>query len=314
MGYLTHLKALQALEAAIRRGSLKDAAEELGVTPAAIGQRIRGLEAYLGYPLLHRGRHGIAPTPALNEALGDLGKGFHHLQQAAKTLRLDSLNLIKVAADPDWASLWLRPRLEDFARQHPLIEIAVSETGRGETGAGSADFEIRFGNPSDATDQDVLFHDYLAPVSSPENHKRIAKLPMKRRLEGFPLLHLEPPKGPPDWFGWPQWVKRFGHRIKGADRGIRYQRAEHGLRAVRSDAGILICGLALVVDAVEAGQLSLPFETEKGVWTEQAYCLLRRPEVLHRPQAKKFHDWLLDRSADTRRRLENLCGARTTVV
>ena len=99
MGYLTHLKALQALEAAVRNGSLKGAAEELGVTPAAVGQRIRALEAYLDCRLLDRGRHGIAPTAALHEALGDLTKGFHHLQQTAKTLRLDGLNLIRIVAD-----------------------------------------------------------------------------------------------------------------------------------------------------------------------------------------------------------------------
>ena len=56
MAVTTHLKSLQALELAVRTGSFKAAAETLGITPAAIGQRIRSLEDYLGTDLLVRGR------------------------------------------------------------------------------------------------------------------------------------------------------------------------------------------------------------------------------------------------------------------
>jgi LysR family glycine cleavage system transcriptional activator len=51
MSAATHLKSLQALEMAIRVGSLKGAANHLGITPAAVGQRIRSLENYLGVDL-----------------------------------------------------------------------------------------------------------------------------------------------------------------------------------------------------------------------------------------------------------------------
>ena len=65
----THLKSLQALEMAIRVGSLKGAADQLGITPAAVGQRIRSLENYLGTDLLMRGRSGLQPIADLNHAL-----------------------------------------------------------------------------------------------------------------------------------------------------------------------------------------------------------------------------------------------------
>jgi len=48
MTSVTHLKSLQALELAVREGSLTAAAVKLGITPAAVGQRIRSLEDYLG--------------------------------------------------------------------------------------------------------------------------------------------------------------------------------------------------------------------------------------------------------------------------
>jgi LysR family glycine cleavage system transcriptional activator len=76
MAAVTHLKSLQALELAIRCGSLKAAADRLGITPAAVGQRIRALEDYLGTDLLLRGRSGLQPTPELDHALGDLQTAF----------------------------------------------------------------------------------------------------------------------------------------------------------------------------------------------------------------------------------------------
>ena len=54
----SHLKSLQALEMAIRMGSLKVAADQLRITPAAVGQRIRSLEEYLGTDLLCGGAPG----------------------------------------------------------------------------------------------------------------------------------------------------------------------------------------------------------------------------------------------------------------
>jgi DNA-binding transcriptional LysR family regulator len=69
---VSHLRSLQALEAAIRNGSLVAAASELGISPAAVGQRIKALEDYLGVELILRGRAGLQPSKALDSALPTL--------------------------------------------------------------------------------------------------------------------------------------------------------------------------------------------------------------------------------------------------
>jgi len=66
---------------AIRLGSLRDAAEQLGITPAAVGQRIRSLEDYLGTDLLVRGRSGLKPTADMHPALSDLKAAFAALDR-----------------------------------------------------------------------------------------------------------------------------------------------------------------------------------------------------------------------------------------
>ena len=55
---LQYLRSLQALDLVLQTGSLKAAAETLMITPAAVGQRIKALEDYLGIELVMRGRSG----------------------------------------------------------------------------------------------------------------------------------------------------------------------------------------------------------------------------------------------------------------
>src|SRR5271154_6459699 len=68
----SYLRSLQAIELALRLGSLTKAADALSITPAAVGQRIKAIEDYLGLELVVRGRSGLQATPALSAALQHL--------------------------------------------------------------------------------------------------------------------------------------------------------------------------------------------------------------------------------------------------
>lgn len=133
MSRLVHLNALHALEVALRRGTLKKAAQELGISPAAAGQRIRALEAYLGYPLLERGPAGVGPSRRARRAFEDLRTGFDHLRRAADALDLDHQARVTVRCDPDWLALWLAPRLPRFTANAPHLRLelrSADEAGR----------------------------------------------------------------------------------------------------------------------------------------------------------------------------------------
>jgi LysR family glycine cleavage system transcriptional activator len=117
----THLKSLQALDMAIREGSLRLAAARLGITPAAVGQRIRAVEDFLGTTLLLRGRSGLIPSPQLDLVLADLRLAFDALERVTETLDFQRTSEIHIVADPDWAELWLLPRMAAFRREHPNI-------------------------------------------------------------------------------------------------------------------------------------------------------------------------------------------------
>ena len=61
---LPPLNALRAFEAAARHLSMKEAAAELSVTPGAVSQLVRGLEARLGTQLFRRGNRTLVLTEA----------------------------------------------------------------------------------------------------------------------------------------------------------------------------------------------------------------------------------------------------------
>lgn len=138
----THLNSLQALELAIREGSLRAAAHRLGITPAAVGQRIRALEQFLDMDLVLRGRSGLRPTPALEAALEDLQTAFAALDRVSESLDFQRTAEIHIVADPDWSDLWLRPRLEQFQEEHPNIHLNVNGEGDVPMRLGAADVTI----------------------------------------------------------------------------------------------------------------------------------------------------------------------------
>lgn len=305
----THLKGLQALEMAVRTGSLKSAADALSITPAAAGQRVKSLEDFLGFDLLARGRSGLSATPALMAALPHLQAAFRELEAAADTLDLHRGHEIHIAAASDFADLWLRRRLGNFRSQHPNIRFCINGEGDAPLRLGSVDCTITFDPPSESPMTDTLFRDFVLPVSSPENAQRISRLPRRRILEGFPLLHLDFYRNDPDVPSWPVWIQRNAIPRSAPERGIRFQRITATLDAVLADAGLALCGLALATQLIDESRLTLPFPAGTGSWSTHAFQARYRPEALSRPQVRRFRAWLQEESGKTRDRLSDIAGA-----
>ncbi|MDJ0938355.1 MAG: LysR family transcriptional regulator [Woeseiaceae bacterium] len=303
MAVVSHLRALQALELAIRKGSLKAAAAELSITPAALGQRIRALEDYLGFDLLVRGRSGTRPTRELEAALAHLSAGFRELDTVARILDFQRVNEIHVSADTDWAELWLAPRLDAFKKDNPNTLFCINGVGEVPMRLGQVDCEVCFG-PPDGDDADLLFHDYLLPLSSPVNTKRISSRPKDVRLEGFPLLHLDCYTSDGGGISWPEWIGEFGYRKTAPGLGIRYRKVMHALEAIYADSGFIICGLALVEPQIKTGQLEIPFPIEEGAWSRHAYQARFPLGAQRRESTDRFRRWLIDEAAATRSELD----------
>lgn len=297
---LSHLRSLQALELALRLGSLQAAGQALSITPAAVGQRIKALEDYLGVDLVVRGRSGLRPASGLSAALGHLRAGFQALETAAATLNLQRGDEIHVAATPDFADFWLTPRIGSFRRTHPHILFCINGEGDAPLRIGQIDCKISFGPLRRDPNGDLLFRDFVLPISSPENTRRISSIALRDRLEGFPLLHLDFYKEDPSAPNWAGWIRAQRLKRTEPNRGMRFQRMKPALEAVRADAGLTICGLALLGPSIDDATLSLPFPLSTGQWTDHAFQASFRPDALLRPQVKRFREWLQSQAAVTR--------------
>ena len=128
---LPPLNALRVFEAAARHLSFKEAANELAITQAAVSHQIKSLEDYLGVQLFKRAGRGVQLTEAARACLPKLREGFDSLAAAVEMIhvRADETDL-QITAPPVFAARWLMPRLADFARREPKIDVRVVSSSK----------------------------------------------------------------------------------------------------------------------------------------------------------------------------------------
>jgi len=120
----THLplNGLRVLDAAARHLSFTRAADELAVTPAAVGQQIRALEDMLGVVLFRRTPKGLELTGEASAGLDALRDGFLRFEEAVQAMQAgQSSHVYTIAVPRDFLGLWLAPRLAAFRRDNPQV-------------------------------------------------------------------------------------------------------------------------------------------------------------------------------------------------
>src|SRR5271169_1707226 len=124
---LPPLNAIKAFEAAARLGSFTRAAEELNVTHGAVSRQIRLLEDRLGARLFVRTSRNAVPTRAGEDLLGEAGPALDRLADAALRVQRGAQERASlcVSALPTFAMRWRIPRLPEFQRDHPALELRI---------------------------------------------------------------------------------------------------------------------------------------------------------------------------------------------
>jgi LysR family glycine cleavage system transcriptional activator len=122
----THLplNGLRVLDAAARHLSFTRAADELAVTPAAVGQQIRALEDTLGTVLFRRTAKGLELTPEGEAGLDALRAGFLNFEEAVRAMQAGQTSKsLTIAAPRDLTAKWLAPRLAAYAATDPELRF-----------------------------------------------------------------------------------------------------------------------------------------------------------------------------------------------
>jgi len=141
------LNALRAFEAAGRCQSIKRAAEDLFLTPSAVSQQIRSLEARLGVELFLRTNRRLTFTEAGRQLFTPLRESFGQMERAiSEVVAGKAARTLKVKLPPTMAIRWFIPRLARLLGQHPELEVEVITTARPDDGSlDDVDFAFRYG-------------------------------------------------------------------------------------------------------------------------------------------------------------------------
>ncbi|ENY81207.1 LysR family transcriptional regulator [Sphingopyxis sp. MC1] len=130
----THLplNALRVFDAAARHLSFTRAADELAVTPAAVGQQIRALEDMLGVVLFRRTPKGLELTGEAHAGLDALRQGFLQFEESVRAMQAgQSSQSLTIAAPRDLTAKWLAPRLARYSQQAPDVRFTLVSADSG---------------------------------------------------------------------------------------------------------------------------------------------------------------------------------------
>ncbi|MDR5766824.1 MULTISPECIES: transcriptional regulator GcvA [unclassified Caballeronia] len=295
----SNLNALRAFEAVARHLSYAAAADELNVTPAAVGQLIRGLESYLDIELFHRSASGpsrLTLTDAARAALPDLQGGFDLLSSAVERLKASKSRIVfTLTVPPAFADRWLLWRVERFQRRHPYYDLRIDTSGRlTDFTAERIDVGIRYGAGAWAgLVSTFLLRDEFFPVCSPALMEGEHALRAPSDLQHHPLIHDTSMTGAGLFPTWRSWLLHAGCRYRiDTDRGLQLNDSAMGLQTAISGYGVALGRTTLVERDLAEGRLVKPFDIVQSC--ELAYYLVHRPESAAHAPVIAFKEWLLE--------------------
>jgi LysR family transcriptional regulator, glycine cleavage system transcriptional activator len=294
-------RALRTLVAAGRHLNFTRAADELGLTLAAVSFQIKELEEQLGVKLFTRTSRTIRLTEAGNlicEASGDaLDLMTRAVSKAQKAAR--GTAQLKVTLDPQFATKWLMRRVEDFRKLHPDIELRfdISYEVR-DFEVDDIDVAIRFGTgiyPGLAATR--LFDNVIVPVCSPRLLASGKPLKEPRDLLNHTLAHIEWSRQGVTWPNWRMWMAAAGVDDYDGGNTLVFSASSNAVDAAMAGDAVALADFAMVANDLSEGRLVRPFDLSIKVAPEFAYFLVYPEQSASDARIIAFRDWMLSETA-----------------
>ncbi|MFD2644353.1 LysR substrate-binding domain-containing protein [Pseudomonas japonica] len=272
------LNALRGFEAAARLGSFHKAAEELHLTQSAISQQIRSLETFLEQPLFHRSGRSVSLTDAGYDLHATTQAMLQHLSVGIR--RLDQYrkpNQLVVNTTPAFARHWLLPRLGDFHRQHPEVDLWLFTTFEvPDMATQTVDLSLRDDlEPQAECSHQVLFEDRLYPACHPD----LLAQPAAQRT----TLHGERE------MDWSRWSVLGGEDVGQRTHGLNFSDPGLLLDAACEGHGVALVSQLLAARAEEKGLLRAL--SERRVAGPEWACLVHQDSEKS-PLTRSFMGWV----------------------
>ena len=290
-------RALTTFEAAARHLNFTRAADEVGLTPAAVSYQIKEIEDQLGIVLFHRTSRTIRLTPAgrlLFEAATD---ALETLRQALGKARKLSRGeqMLRVTADPVFGGKWLLPRVENFRKANPDIELRFDVSSRlRDFEVDDVDVGVRFGlgkYPGLTTVR--LFDNMIVPVCSPTLLRTARPLQKPADLAHHTLAHIHWSQPGLVWPNWSMWMAAAGVDDFDDSRCVVFYESSQVIQAALAGSAVGLVDFAMVAQDLSEGRLVRPFELGIKVPPEFGYFLVYPEASAADPRIVAFHEWIV---------------------
>ena len=306
----THLRTrpisaghLRAFEAVARHLNFRAAAEEMALTQSAVSRQIQALEEEVGVGLFLRHTRAVELTSAGAHLLMAVSQSLPRIDGAVRQIRQSAgRRAVALTTFASFASMWLIPRLEQFQRDHPDIDIRIDASdNKLDLEVADVDLALRYGPMATMPSNAIrLFGEQLTPVVSPWLLKASEGLARPADVAQFALIeagdahqtHLE-------WLTWRRWFDEHGLAKLQPKRWLYFNYAYQMVQAALAGQGVVLARLPLVAESLANGDL-VELLPKQRMDSPMAYWLIVGPRSAQRPEIKAFCDWLLAQGKATR--------------
>lgn len=287
------IKSLLVFDAVMKHSSFTLAAQDLHVTPGAVGQQIQKLESWLGVTLFARTVRQLHPTAAALTYWANIKPALALIQQASDRLRFSHVNEVWLSMPPTLAAKWFAPRMAGFLAQYPDTSLHLSaNTTLIDFERDRVDLAIRYFDGRDPNLEVVLLYcDEARLYCSPEYASKL-HIKTPDDLYRAALLHttLQP--------HWQSWLRQFSALTDAqiaAIPGQHFDQSILAIEAARHGHGAVLTSAILTEAEIRDGTLCEPFNARLNVG--KGYYIVNAKGTDLRPSAAVLKQWLLEIAA-----------------
>ncbi|HWQ86689.1 LysR substrate-binding domain-containing protein [Brevundimonas sp.] len=283
------LASIRVFEAAARLKSFTRAAEELGMTQAAVSWQIKALEGRLGQSLFRRLPREVQPTEGGERLSRAATEAMTLLRRAVSDLTEADEHILSITTLATLATQWLAPRLGSFQVANPGLAVRLDTNPTLlDLAREGFDVGIRSGSGEwPGMESQMLMPSVFTPLCSPAMAERL-KLDQPRDLVDAPRIGMEKE--------WAAWFAAAG--VDGGAQPVTRLTADYQVLEVAAalgDQGVALASPILFARELRNGLLVRPFP--QTVSFHAGYFIVWPEGRRRSPKIARFRDWLMAQAA-----------------
>lgn len=285
---------LFTFEAAARRLSFTEAANELNVTQPAVSKSIRALENACGVELFYRHNTRLALTSEGQKLYEQTLQSLDGLYDVISSFRSAHLSgTVRVSFSSSFTTLWLLPRLKSFKDRWPEITLRIAESDRDEFDLDREEIDIssRLGYGKwDNVNAYPFLREEIIPVCSKEYLQNNGSINSVEDLLSHSLLHVEDKYR--KRIDWESWFHEQGVAAKKISRIMVFTDFSAATQAALLGQGIALGWTSVLSNYLSSGQLLRPIQNT--VKTDKVMYLITSAKRPMSQATRCFLDWMLE--------------------